>query len=71
MSRRDRNEWGDGPDHEPREVEWEVSGCVDGVYTNAYLLATSAELAEQDFRIRFEDDGCTVEDVVGVLSEYQ
>ena len=66
-----RNEWGDGPDYEPREVEWEVSGCVDCSYINVYIRSTSAELAEQEFRDLYEELGCNVEDVVGVLSEYQ
>ena len=71
MSRRDRDEWGDGPDTEPREVEWEVWGMVDGSYITAYIRATRAELAEQEFRELYEELGCTVEDVLGVLSEYQ
>ena len=71
MSRRDRDEWGDGPDEDPRPVEWNVWGDVDGSYINAYIRATSAELAEQEFRELYEELGCTVEDVVGVLSEYQ
>ena len=69
MSRRDRDEWGDGPDTEPREVEWDVTGTVSGEMAQHYIKATSAEAAEEKFRERYCD--CDVEEVYATLSAWQ
>jgi len=69
MSRRDRDEWGDGPDEEPRAVEWSVEGMVNGEYTHHYIRATSDDAAEEKFHERYWD--CEVEDVYASLSDYQ
>lgn len=69
MSRRDRDEWGDGPDEEPTPVEWSVWGDVDGVYTHHYIKALEATDAEDKFKERYWDK--SVENVEATISEYQ
>ncbi len=69
MSRRDRDEWGDGPDEDPRPVEWDVTGTVSGARVHHYIKATSAEAAEEKFRERYCD--CDVEEVYATLSAWQ
>jgi hypothetical protein len=69
MSRRDRDDYGDGPDEEPTPVEWDVTGNVGGVCTQHYIKATSAEAAEEKFRERYWD--CDVIEVYACLSDYQ
>ena len=69
MSRRDRNEWGDGPDEDPRPVEWDVWGDVDGKYIHHYIKALDATAAEDKFRDRYWDQD--VDNVEATISEYQ
>lgn len=67
--RRDRDEWGDGPDEEPTPVEWDVWGDVDGVYTHHYIKATEATAAEDKFRDRYFDR--VVDNVEATVSDWQ
>lgn len=69
--RRDRDEWGDGPDEERTPVEWEVWGTVEGVATQRYERGVEAEDAAEAFREFFESEGCVVEIYEVTLSEWQ
>jgi hypothetical protein len=67
--RRDRDDYGDGPDEDPTPVEWGVTGEVSGANVHHYIKATSEEAAEEKFRERYSD--CEVGFVEAILSDWQ
>jgi len=69
MSRRDRDDYGDGPDEDPTPVEWDVTGEVSGARVHHYIKALCEDSAEEKFRERYWD--CVVNDVEVCLSDYQ
>lgn len=72
MSRRDRDEWGDGPDEEPRPVEWEVSGwTATGKKVSHYIKAVDADEACELLLERYNSEGIMLEDTEACLSPYQ